>query len=154
MARKVYIILAVVIVLIIFGRFELAREGETLLYPASPSMRVGGVFISLEVADTEEKREKGLSGRATIRGNHGMLFVFDESGRPQFWMKEMKFPIDIIWISEAGKIVDITHDARPESYPNTFSPRAPAKYVLEVSSGWAVKNNIDTNSLVSLENIR
>jgi len=57
-------------------------------------------------------------------------------------MKDMQFAIDILWIDENKKIVDITHNAVPESYPSIFQPNSPTKYVLEVNAGWAERNKI------------
>ncbi len=79
-----------------------------------------------------------------------MLFVFDKPDIYSFWMKDMLFPIDMIWISEDGKVVYIERDARPESYPNSFIPDAPAKYVLEVNAGFSEKNNLKVGDKVEI----
>ncbi|HEY4510512.1 MAG TPA: DUF192 domain-containing protein [Candidatus Paceibacterota bacterium] len=159
MKKIILIIFAVIVALIIFGRFELARlelgrDGITSSRSLPKTVRIGSTTVEVEVADTKEKREKGLSGRDSLEGGHGMLFVFNTEGIYPFWMKNMKFPLDIIWIDSSYRVVGVTSDVRPESYPETFSPNKPAKYVLEVKSGFARENNIKVGSLVSLINIR
>ncbi len=95
----------------------------------------GTTTISIEYAVTPDEHKKGLSGRATLGEDHGLLFVFDQIGIYPFWMPEMNFAIDIIWIGEDMRIVDIKANATPESYPASFVPSAPARYVLEVETG-------------------
>src|SRR3990167_3839192 len=63
--------------------------------------------IYIEIADTSEKRAQGLSNRDSLPEDHGMLFIFDTYQKSAFWMKDMRFPIDIIWIRD-DIIVDIT----------------------------------------------
>lgn len=98
------------------------------------SVTLAGQNIQLELALTSEAQERGLSGRKFLLPNTGMLFIFPTSGVYFFWMKDMNFPIDIIWIDEEGKVVDIAPNASPTSYPNTFGGSVKAKYVLEVGS--------------------
>lgn len=93
--------------------------------------------ISVEVVDTRESRELGLSGRRLLAENSGMLFVFDFPGRYAFWMKDMLFPIDIVWISKAGVVVHVEKEVAPESYPETFINTIEATYILELPSGKA-----------------
>lgn len=95
--------------------------------------------IKIETVCTIETRERGLSGREHLASSTGMLFVFDTSTVQNFWMKEMDFPIDIVWIDADFRVVDIIYDARPESYPNIFASPEPVKYVLELNSGEALK---------------
>ena len=77
-----------------------------------------------------------------MKKDEGMLFVFNHTGKYPFWMKDMNFPIDIIWIGEDLRVVYIKKDAKPESYPETFTPNQDAKYVLEVFSSFSEKNNL------------
>ncbi len=98
--------------------------------------------IEVELADTQEKRIQGLSGREFLDEDKGMFFIFDEVGEYSFWMKDMNFSIDIIWIGEDLEIVGIEENISPESFPRSFLPPMPIKYVLETNVGWAEKNNI------------
>lgn len=105
------------------------------------SVTIGATTIQVEVADTAASREQGLSGRESLGEGSGMLFVFDMPGNYGFWMKDMKFSLDILFADEQGKIVSIYGDLAPDSYkknpPKVFYPASPAKYVLEVPTGFA-----------------
>ena len=105
-------------------------------------IKIAGQVIKVELALTSGEQAQGLSGRQGLNYNEGMLFVFSQSGNYPFWMKEMNFPIDIIWLGEDLQVVYIKKDARPESYPETYGPDEEAEYVLEVVSGFADKNNL------------
>ncbi|MBP7811332.1 MAG: DUF192 domain-containing protein [Candidatus Moranbacteria bacterium] len=96
---------------------------------------VGGIRYDIEVADTEEERSKGLGGRASMCRNCALLFVFPEKGRWAFWMKEMHFPIDIVWIA-GDTVVDIERNI-PASSTAVFRPDAESDRVLEVSGNSA-----------------
>lgn len=113
------------------------------------SVKIAGKIIKVDLALTSEAQERGLSGRKKLEEDEGMLFVFSHMGQYPFWMKDMNFPLDIIWIapSENGNLNDlhvvyIKKNATPESYPNTFTPNQNAKYVLEVLSQFSEKNNL------------
>jgi uncharacterized membrane protein (UPF0127 family) len=101
--------------------------------------------MKVELALTKEEQAQGLSGRNELRETEGMLFIFPQSGKYNFWMKDMNFPIDMIWVGEDMKVIYIKKDARPESYPEMYGPakgEQDAKYVLEVVSGFSEKNNL------------
>lgn len=91
--------------------------------------------FQIEVADTLDERVLGLSGRRCIGANQAMLFSFEIADRHSFWMKDMKFPIDIVWLDSEKKIVHIVENAEPSSYPSSFAPSTNAQYVLELKSG-------------------
>jgi hypothetical protein len=110
------------------------------------TIRIGGTPVVIELADSEAERERGLSGRRELRPGFGMLFVFEEETRPSFWMKDMRFSIDIIWISADGRVVDIDAGVLPESYPQTFTPDSPVRYVLEVPAGFSEAEGITIGS--------
>jgi len=103
---------------------------------------LAGQSIKVDLALTPEEQAQGLSGRSELKENEGMLFVFEKPGIYPFWMKNMNFAIDMIWISETREIVYIKKDARPENFLETFGPEENAKYVLEVVSGFSEKNNL------------
>lgn len=105
-------------------------------------VHVGGQNVRVDLAISSEAQERGLSGRTRLADGEGMLFVFDQPGRKMFWMREMNFPIDIIWIAEDMQIIFIERNANPDSFPKAFGPNALAKYVLEVPAGFAEKNNL------------
>lgn len=106
-----------------------------------------GVF-SVVLSDTEQERRQGLSGWTSLDEGLGMLFVFEEPAKLSFWMKDMYFAIDMIWIDEEGEIVHIEHDVQPETYPQTFTSEDDALYVLELVSGEAEKRGISVGEQV------
>lgn len=110
-----------------------------------------GTVINVIIADTPALREKGLSKREILRDDEGMLFVFDTLDRHKIWMKDMYFPIDIIWLDENFKIIDIYKGASISSYPNTFQPQSDAGFVIEVNSGIVSRNNIKVGDVVQFE---
>lgn len=95
--------------------------------------------LKLEYAVTPAEQELGLSYRESLDEDAGMLFVYQEDVVPQFWMKEMRFPIDIVWLDENFKIIGIEKNIAPETYPRTFSPAEPIRYVLELNAGKSAK---------------
>jgi len=102
-------------------------------------VKIKDINFVVEVVSTPTDTAKGLSGRTALKPRTGMFFILQSP--TQFWMKDMQFPLDIIWIGNTGKIVDITKDAKP-SPPETpmwllplYSSRLPAKYALEINAG-------------------
>ena len=113
-------------------------------------MTIGDATITVEKADTEAARERGLSGRASLAPDTGMLFVFEYSQIRGFWMKDMRFPIDIVWADETGKVVTIAENLSPDSYPQTFYPTSSALYVLEVPAGFVKAHGIAVGDIMEL----
>lgn len=106
--------------------------------------------ITAEVVDKQAPREQGLSGRTGLGKHTGMLFSFGFPGRYGFWMKDMQFPIDIIWINSKGVVVHIVENAKPEDYPATYINEAPASFVLELASGGAREQGLYLGSKIEL----
>ncbi|MDO8571262.1 MAG: DUF192 domain-containing protein [bacterium] len=106
------------------------------------SFPVSGATLRAEIADTAHARQKGLSGRKQLGRDRGILFVFKEEGYHQFWMKQMSFPIDIIWLDKEKRIVDIAKQVEPDTFPHTFKPGSAALYVLEVNAGFSEKHEV------------
>ena len=114
-----------------------------------PVIQIGDATLRVEVADTDQKRVQGLSGRPSLAKNEGILFVFEEPGRYGFWMKDMNFSIDIIWIGQDKKVVEIMNTIVPETFPEVFYSKEPIQYVLEVNAGWAKENDVQLRDKVS-----
>jgi uncharacterized membrane protein (UPF0127 family) len=105
-------------------------------------VHAGNNLIETEVAKTYEQKATGLSGRSCIGADQGMLFTFDKPGYYPFWMKDMKFPIDIVWVSENKTVNKIVLALEPSTYPQTFVNTKPAEYVLELQAGASQRLNI------------
>ena len=113
-------------------------------------LKVGNISVRVDIADTPAFHERGLSGRKTLLDGQGMFFIFDHPDIYPFWMKEMNFPIDIIWIDEHMSVADITKSVLPSSFPQTFASKVPVRYVLEVQAGFAERNGVNTGDQVVL----
>jgi len=119
----------------LFSREELAvPPPETM---ATNTVTINGQMINVSIARTEDEQAQGLSGRAPLASNEGMLFLFDKPDRIGFWMKDMNFSIDMIWIGPDRRILYIVPNAAPETYPHVFVPPAPSAVVLEVAANMA-----------------
>lgn len=101
---------------------------------------------TVEIADTPEERERGLSGRSEIPDDYGMLFVFPEKGEYAFWMKEMMVPIDILWLSDDYVVEGISHNVATSTYPEAFRPPVPVRYVLETRAGLSEERGYATGT--------
>lgn len=112
-----------------------ARDGKT--EQLTLVSQQGNTPLTVEIASTQASRKRGLSGRDSLAPNTGMLFMFGESGYDCFWMKDMKFDIDMLWFDEFQSLVHMQENASKSTYPNSFCPQTPASYVLEVPAGTA-----------------
>lgn len=131
-------VLAVCGLVLVFAIGLRIKGALDLRHPLVAEAILRGRTFEIEVADNVNKRDKGLGDRDSLAAGHGMYFPFDTAQRWVFWMKDMRFPIDIIWIRE-GKVVDIDHSVPvPTTLPlDTFSPSEPADAVLELNAGVA-----------------
>lgn len=120
------------------------------LFPPTMSNALGleirGAIVDVEVVQTPLEKARGLSGRAALTHGEGMLFLFDTLDRHTMWMKDMYFPIDILWIRNS-RVVDLEEDVSPEPgvpdpYLTRYHSDVPAEFVLEVPAGFAKENNI------------
>jgi uncharacterized membrane protein (UPF0127 family) len=102
----------------------------------SHAIELDGNTVRVAVADTPESRARGLGGRAGLAADEGMLFVFLADGKYAFWMKDMRFSLDILWLSSEGKVVSLVERVSPSTYPRDFVPDVPARYVLELPAGY------------------
>jgi len=117
----------------------------------APYVKIKDSVIHVDLAITPDEQSKGLSIKNTLNDSDGMLFPFDTPGDYSFWMKDMKFPIDIIWIDSNYKIVHIEKNLQPCIFfllCPSYSPHANSKYVLEVNSNFTTKNNITVGDRV------
>jgi uncharacterized membrane protein (UPF0127 family) len=148
------------ILLSVITVFAASCSARPAVAPASPTVnynytkiyKVGGQNLQIEIADTPKKMATGLSGRLNLNSNQGMLFDFkNEKVFPKFWMKDMNFNLDLIWI-DGEKIVGITPNVPAPSKDQrlkikdadipSYSPPKPIDQVLEVNAGWCEKNKI------------
>lgn len=129
--------------LIVAARHATAPIPERANAPEASSsyVEVRGARIAVAVAATEVAREQGLSGRESLGNDSGMLFLFQEAGSYGFWMKDMRFPIDIVWIA-SGTVVGWEANVDPqigaaEGDLKIYYPPRPVNTVLELAAGKA-----------------
>lgn len=117
-----------------------------------PLIHMGSSVFRSELADTPKSRVKGLSGRAEIGKDEAMLFRFDYDDRWGIVMREMNFPIDIIWVNKNKQVVHIEADAQPDAEPyEVYRPDEPARYVIEIAAGRAKQSGVKVGSTVKFE---
>lgn len=129
--NKKFLILLGTILFLLIGIIMISSHKSTIIrFP-------DGTRITAEIVDTPASQAKGLSGRTGLEKDHGMLFVFPESQEAGIWMKDMKFPIDILWLEE-GIIRHIEENAPildQEGSISRFLPDVMADQVLELPAG-------------------
>ena len=114
-----------------------AMLAPTIFYRApTAELQVGNHKVSLEIAETDATRTKGLGGRKSLAADKGMLFVFTEAGKQCFWMKGMRFPLDMVFVSHTKQVVHIESNVSPRTYPKSFCADD-TQYVIELNAGRA-----------------
>ena len=130
---KIFLTLLVILIILIFTSFMIHNSKNEIQQACIEEK----ACFQIEIADTQEKRALGLSYRESMEENKGMLFIFDEEETPGFWMKNMDFPLDIIWIDKNLNIIGVEKNLQPclENSCLVFYPNQKIKYVLEINSG-------------------
>ncbi len=108
--------------------------------------------ILLEVAATDEERQKGLMNRPELAKDRGMVFVFRPAQQVTFWMKDTLISLDMIFISK-GKIVKIVKNAVPNQTSTLYPSMYPVTEVIEVNGGFSNSNMIKVGDRVVFKDI-
>ena len=154
MYKQVSVLASLLVFAVFAAIFFIVPKQEHAAFPAVLSMTtvtIGSTKIEVEIASTPAQRAQGLSGRALLQEGRGMLFVFALPNKEGFWMKDMHFSLDIIWVDSSGAIVTITDNISPNTYPQSFYPSTPALYVLEVPAGFAKAHGIAVGDKVVVQ---
>lgn len=145
-----------IIIAIVFAAAIVLKIMYWFSPPKVPRVLIAGTPIVVEVARTADEQALGLSNRLTLPADHGMLFVYTEKVTPRFWMKEMRIPLDMIWIAD-GRITEITPRvpapqlATPDAALPLYTPSAPVTMVLEVNAGTAERLGWKVGDTVRVE---
>jgi uncharacterized membrane protein (UPF0127 family) len=119
-------------------------------FKPTTSVYLGSGVYSLWLADTEAERIQGLSDTEKLGPNGGLLMKYDAAKTHGIWMKDMNFPLDIIWLDEDKKVIYIVKNAPPETPVSTiYTPEDPARYVIELPAGSVDKAAIKTGDTAS-----
>ena len=149
-SKSILLLLILLVFAMVAGWYFLARrtpnDAQTLI--------VNDKVFRIEIAETMADRARGLSGRDGLRDDEGMLFIFPIASKYSFWMKDMKFPIDMVWIRDS-RIVGVTADVQPEPDKSiwqltSYPPPEPVDMVFEVAAGVAEKTGMKAGDLVVL----
>ena len=137
------LIVAVGLLLVVSGAFAVLRAPSE-----TAQIRIGTATVTARVARSPVHQARGLSNTVSLKANEGMLFVRTPPDIPSFWMKDMRYAIDMIWIAPDARVLGVTAAVQPDSYPALFSPPASVGWVLEVPAGFAARHAIATHSAV------
>jgi hypothetical protein len=143
----ILIIAAIVVAAVLFVIIPNLPQSTT-------NVRLGDGIFRAKIAKTDYGREIGLSGVTTLGPDQALLMVFPAADRWPIWMKDMKVPIDIIWLNDNKQVVYIVKNAQPpvgDATPQTFTPITTAKYVIELPSGTVGSKAITTNSKATFQ---
>ena len=120
------------------------------IYPNTVPIMVGATVVQASVADTLSSRIKGLSGTPYLPDNVVKLFAFGVPGSHSIWVKDMLYPIDVIWAAEDGTIVHIEEAVSPDTFPTSFASPVPAWFVVETNEGFVAEQDIVVGDLITL----
>lgn len=121
-------------------------------FQPTTQVKLGSGVFSLTLANTEAARVQGLSGTSSLDPNGGMLFDFGIDDTHGIWMKNMNYPLDIVWLDSSKKVVYIVMNAQPEAPATTvYSPKSNARYVIELPAGTVKKSGIKTGNIAEFE---
>ena len=132
-----------------FDKKIFAQNDTVNEFPSS--VKIKGLHINVTLAKTPDELAKGLSIKSSLKEHEGMLFILDAPKKSSFWMKDMKFPIDIIWIHPNTTIVHIEKNLQPcisFLICPSYSPNDLSQYVLEVNAYYTTKHNITVGDKV------
>ena len=148
---KLLAIAIMIIIVVAIAAFGIFAEVASEKAPAKQEavVAVGGHELQVEMVSTPKQQYQGLSGRTSLCPDCGMLFVFADSGPKSFVMRDMAFPLDIIFI-ESGVIKSIAANLAPEGHEpkNIYSSTGASDQVLEVNAGYCAKYGIEPGAKV------
>jgi uncharacterized membrane protein (UPF0127 family) len=109
-------------------------------------IRLGGIAVTAEIADTPELRQRGLMYRDSLPDDYGMFFVYPDETVRSFWMRNVKIPLDIAFIDRSGHIISI-EQMEPQDDMNYYS-QGPMMYALEMRLNWFTDNGIEPGARI------
>lgn len=155
--RKILAIFAILLIaVIVFSFGQKYLRDLPLPFTQTATATINNQRFNLTVAKSDQEKEIGLSERQSLPQDSGMLFVFEELNYYSFWMKNMRLPVDIIFI-RGDQIVTIYENVQPPKEETTslpiYKPKEPADKVLEINAGLSRKHNFKEGNKVTFENL-
>lgn len=139
---------------VVFYQYNSKAVKGTATKNQTANVTINNKKFKVELARTDKEKQIGLSNHKSLPQDQGMLFIFDKPGSYYFWMKNMKFPIDIIFIKD-DKIVSISKNAKPpaqgDANPPLIKPAGEVNRVLEINAGLADKNKFKSGDSVKID---
>ncbi len=134
--KRFFTLLSGTVLVFVLAGFLFLNASEQMGETSFPrAVHIGEITYVLEIAATDLERARGLGGRDSLCETCGMLFVFGQPGWHAFWMKDMRFPIDIVWML-GDRVVFVARDASPD-LEGTLDPAVSADRVIELPAGAA-----------------
>lgn len=152
--KKIIIIFGIIFlifIIVVFFQVNKKSINNFLNKPTVSTVTINSATFRVEIARTQKEKEQGLSGRRSLGTDGGMLFLFDKPSYYSFWMRGMKFPLDIIFVLD-DKVVGVYENLQPASAnddnPPQYGSDVISDSVLEINAGSAQKNNIKVGDTV------
>ncbi len=153
MKKVILFVLITCIGLVSIGAYFIYHRFTTEPSLGTGILTVNDTTIAVEIAQTDQQQNSGLSYRSSLDQNTGMLFVYETLALPSFWMYEMRFPLDIIWIRD-NEIIAIEENVpvpdNPSAPQNTYRPPKAVSAVLEVNAGWTASHNVKVGDKIEV----
>ena len=143
MRRNVAALFCLVLILALGGCDEPSPAGLPMA-----KIKIGTQIFQIEVARTDAQQEKGLMERDSMPDDHGMIFIFPAEHLQSFWMKNTRFPLDIVFLDGSGKVVSIRSMKAYDITPT--SSDAPAQYAIEIQKGAASACGVKIGDAVTI----
>lgn len=122
-----------------------------MLRPSVMAVQLGDGAFKAAIARTDAEHKKGLSGVEYLSQDQAMLFVFSSEGVYDIWMKDMKIPIDAVWLDSNKRVIHVEKNLQPDSYPKTYRSTAPARYIVELPAGAVEARSITINDTAGFD---
>lgn len=146
-----YIVAGITVIVVLFlAMLAIGKYQQAKFVP----VKVGNATVNAELADTQPKQVRGLMFRESLPKDDGMLFVFDRDARHGIWMMNTSIPLDIVWLDSGKRVVHVESGVKPcdaLAICPIYRPGSNARYVLEVSSGYAEKHGIEIGSVAKFD---
>ncbi len=128
---------------------RLAPHKSALKAPKSAELEVARLHVTVELAYTNESRQRGLMARTRLEPDHGMLFLFTDSQPRSFWMKNTLIALDIAFLDSQGAVINIVRGRPGVEIPRCQST-APAQFVLEMKAGWCAEAGFGPGDVIDI----
>lgn len=112
-------------------------------------LQLSDTCYHLEYSRTPAELERGLGGRDSMPNNHGMLFIIPKASIACFWMKDMHYNLDMVWLDSSRRITKIEPNLSPDSYPQSYCSAKPTAYVLELNAGQVAARHMQVGQQLS-----